>query len=239
MRQLEDLEVRFMPFGNRQISAKQVSLLKLKIQRHGIMRVLQLIKTNKFGEGMHYYIKDGQHLYTACMALGIAEQLYIVIDSYKYKNTVEIVHNVADINSDQKGWRLPDFIASFASTNQLLDYNVLQNRCISYGLPPQLTAMIYGGLSSTVASQIIKSGNFKVIDLEKGDKICKLLQDVVLLFGRANTIILRQFTFAFYNWYNSVTYNHNIFMSFIRENKEKMALMKTNEIEILLQKVPQ
>lgn len=236
MKKLGKIELKFMPFGNRQVSARQVSLLKTKIIKSGIMRAVQVVYTNKFGEGFHHYIKDGQHLFTACQSLEILEELFIVVDKHDYKTSIEIVQDVASINSDQKGWRLGDFINSYASTNQLLDYNVLLNKCISYGLSYQLTAMIYGGLSSISSSKVVKAGEFKILDIDKGDKICKILQDVVLIFGRSNNIFLRHFTFAFYNWFNSINYIHQKFLLFVRDNKKEMALLKENDIEVFLQK---
>ena len=235
MRKLGKTELKLMPFGNRQINSRQVNLLKIKIRKSGIMRAIQTIYTDKFGEGFHYYIKDGQHLFTACQSLEILEDLFIVVDKHQYKSSIEIVQDVASINSDQKGWRLGDFIYSYASTNQLLDYNVLSNRCTVYGLSYQLSAMIYGGLSSITSSKMVKSGEFKVLDVDKGDKICKILQDVVLIFGRSNNIFLRHFTFAFYNWFNSVKYNHHKFLLFIKDNKDKISLLKDNDIETFLQ----
>ena len=235
IKSLEGMDIRFMPFGNRQIIQRQVTYLKLSILKHGISRGVQAVYTNIFGEGYHYYILDGQHLYRACLALGAEELLQVYVDEYQYLSAIEMVSRVAQINSDQRGWRLANFILAYASTNQLLDYNMFQKKYIDYGLTYQLTAMIYGGLSPTTSSQMIKAGTFKIVDEHKGDEIAKILQDVVLLFGRANNIILKDFTFAFYNWYNSIDYNHDRFMAFVIENKHKITSMKFNDMELFLQ----
>jgi hypothetical protein len=236
MRLLSTLKgIRLMPFGNRNITQAQVKHLKQSIIEHGIQRNLQVVYTNVFGEGWHHYILDGQHLYTACDGLNILDTLYCSIDLFNYTNPIEIVARVSEINSDQKGWRLADFIKAYASTNQLLDYNTLDNRYYKYGLSYQLSAMIYGGLSSTTSSQMIKRGTFKIIDLKRGDEICEILQDILSIFGRGNNIFLREFTFAFYHWYNSVNYDHFKFKEFIEEHSTTLSLLKANEMEIILQ----
>lgn len=229
-------KVNLMPFGNRVINQKQVSHLKREIKKHGINRVLVVVITNVFGEGMKYYIKDGQHLYLACLALGIEKELFMIIDQYTYKNVTEVVTGTASINADQKSWKLSDFVNAFAATNQTLDYNILANKFIKYGLSIQLTAMIYGGLSSISASKMIRSGEFKIIAETKGDKISKIIQDVVLVFGKTNYTFLRSFTAAFYKWFNAVNYNHKKFISFLENNKDSILLINGNEIEIFLQK---
>lgn len=233
---VSEMDIRLMPFGNRQVSQKQVRNLKNKIVKHGIQRNLQLIYTNLFGNGYAFYIKDGQHLWMACLALGLIDELTYTVDKFQYNNSKQIVEAVADINSDQKGWRLPDFVDSFASTNDV-DYTILKSKYLKYGLSYQLTAMIYGGLSATNSAKMLKAGTFKIVNEQKGDSVAIIIQDVVLLFGRSNNIFLREFTFAFYHWYNSVEYNHNEFLEFIKENKDKLSLLKANQIELLLQTV--
>jgi len=229
-------KVNLMPFGNRVINQKQVAHLKREIDKHGITRVLVVVYTNVFGEGWKYYIKDGQHLYLACLALGIEDELFMIIDQHTYKNVTEVVTGTASINADQKAWKLNDFVNAFAATNQAIDYNILTSKFIKYGLSIQLTAMVYGGLSAIYASKLIRSGEFKIVNEKKGDKIAKILQDVEIVFGKTNYTFLRVFTLAFYNWFNSVDYKHKKFIKFLKTNKDTIVLMKGNEMELFLQK---
>jgi len=236
LKKVKDQKVRLMPFGNRVIDQKKVAELKVKIKNHSINRTLVVIFTSVFGEGKHCYIKDGQHLYLACLALGIEAELYMTIDTFKYKSVTEVITATAAINADQKAYKLIDFVGAFSSTNQVLDYNILSNKFIKYGLSIQLSAMVYGGLSAVSASKLIRSGEFKIVNEKKGDKIAKIIQDVMIVFGKTNYTFLRTFTFAFYNWFNSVDYKHKKFMKFLKDNKDGILLMRGNEIELFLQK---
>ena len=237
IKSIKGQNVKLMPFGNRVIDQKQVNYLKSMISTHGITRTLVVVYTNLFGEGYHNYIKDGQHLFLACKALGIEDELFIVLDQYKYTMTTKVIVETASINADQKGWKLQDFVTAFSSTNQLLDYNILANKFLTYGLSIQLTAMIYGGLNAVSSSQMIRSGKFKIIDEAKGDEIAKILQDVVAVFGKTNYTLLRQFTFIFYSWFNNINYKHKKFIKHLKTNQEAISTMRGNQIEEMLQNI--
>lgn len=230
LKSINDIDVCLMPFGNRIVDQKQVDILKHKILSHGITRALVVIHTNVFGDGTRYYIKDGQHLYMACQALGIVDQLYVIIDKFEYKSMVEAVTGVASINNDQKTWKLVDYVKAFASTNQLIDYNILQNKFLKYGLSYQFSAMIYGGLSSGSAGYTIRGGKFKIVEESKGDEIAEIMQDVILLLNRQDNTLLRAFISAFYNWYGSVTYKHTKFIKYLKANKY---VLMTTDLSLL------
>lgn len=235
MKLVKDLkDIKLMPTGNRDISSKHVEELKFEINRAGLLRSVIVVHTKLFGK-LGYYIVDGQHLYMASEALGLTNELEYKLCKIDFKTIPELVEYVAMLNSKQKSWKLGDYIKSYCSTNLMLDYNILLNKQLSYNLGFQLTAMIYGGLSGVTSSQMIKAGKFKAIDIEKGDEIAKYMQDIKLhIIGSSNSPVLRQFIKCFYHWYNSVNYNHDDFMQYLKSNVDRMILAKKNGMNEIL-----
>lgn len=227
-------DIHFMPQGNRDLSSKQIQKLKHSINKYGILRDVILIKTSLFGGKSKYYIIDGQHLFMAVESLNMLEDLEYKVCKYDFKSISEIVSFVATINSSQTPWKLQNYIEAYASTNLHLDYNKLIAKRIRYNLSFTLLAMVYGGLGQSAASNMLKEGKFKFVDEEKGDKVVKILQDVILLIGRSNSMTLNRFTTAFYNWYNAVNYDHKKFLKFIKKNIDRLLVLNPEGIELLL-----
>lgn len=233
---LKDKNVSLMPFGNRSISSSGIHQMKHSIARYGIVRPLVLIKTTLFDpEGTSkLYIADGQHLFMACQGLNKVKQLPYIICKEKFSSVEDIVKFVATLNSTQRGWKLVDYVGAYASTNQNLNYNVLENKYQKYGLPYRMTAMVYGGYGAIPATDAIKDGSFVVHDQERGDKIAEILQDVILLFGRKNSTQLSSFTLAFYHWYAPDKYNHASFIKYLKGKLEDIVILDSEGAQKLL-----
>jgi len=226
-----------MPQGNRDLSSSRIEKLKHSINEYGILRDVIVINTDVFGgKTKRYYIVDGQHLYMACSALGFLDDLEFKVCKKKFKSISEIVDFVSTLNTTQTPWKLTNYIDAYASTNLHLDYNKLIQKRIRYNLSYTLLAMIYGGTSNSAASNMLKRGKFKFVDEAKGDEVTKIIQDIVLIIGRSNSMTLNRFTIAFYNWYNSVHYDHEKFLSFIKDNVDKLLVLSPEGIEELLKK---
>lgn len=237
MKAVKELKnLKLMPTGNRNINPQHVEELKQEINRAGLLRDIIVVKTDLFGK-TGYYIVDGQHLYMACIALDMLSELEYKLCKINFKTLPELVEYVASLNSKQKKWNLSNYIKCYSATNQMIDYNILVNKQITYNLGYQLTAMIYGGLTNVTSAQMIKAGKFKIVDSKKGDEIAKYMQDIKLnIIGSANSSVLRQFIKTFYHWYNAVDYNHEDFMNYLKNNIDKLMLAKRNGMnEIIYQ----
>lgn len=231
----DNLDLRFMPAGNRVINPKSVGRLKLSMQRYGIVRGVIIIKTNLFSKDKteYYYIVDGQHLYIAAEALGMLDKLPVFLTDCKFETVTDIINYVSTLNSSQTPWTLVNYVAAFASTNQLIDYNILYNKYLKYGIPLSIISMIYGGSSASRAPQLIKNGLFKVVDEKKGNHICEIIQDIIPIFGKANSTQLQYFVRHFYNWYGSVTYNHEQFLRVLKDNTRELLVLGEEGLEVV------
>lgn len=229
------MEIHFMPQGNRDLSSGRIDKLKHSINEYGLLRDVIVIETNLFGgRTKKMYIVDGQHLYMACTALDILDELQVKVCKKKFETISEIIDFVSTLNTTQTPWNLSNYINAYASTNMHLDYNKLIQKRIKFGLSYTLLAMIYGGVSNTAASNMLKRGKFKIVDEQKGDEVTKVIQDIVLIIGRSNSMTMNRFTVAFYNWYNSVNYDHQKFLEFIKSNVDKLLILNPEGIEELL-----
>lgn len=231
-------ELKFMPSGNRTINSKKVSQIKLSVQQYGIIRGLVVIKTNLFNKDKkyHHYIADGQHLFLAVQALDRLNELPIFVVECEFSTIVEIIDFVSTINAAQSQWKLLDYVGAYASTNQITDYNVLLSKFQKYGISLVLTAAIYGGSTCSRTAQLLKRGQFKIVDESRGDEIAKIIQDIVPIFGRANSVPLEYFTKHFYHWYNSVNYNHEKFLKLIKDNTNELLVLGEQGVESVLNK---
>ena len=232
---VKNLNVNLMPLGNRTIYSQGIQTMKQSIMEYGIIRPLVLFKTDLFGDKTKLYIADGQHLFMACNGLNKLKDLPYILCKKKFKDVQEIVQFVGILNSTQRGWRLGDYVGAYASTNQNLHYNTLENKHQKYGLSYGLTAMVYGGYSFSSGTHAIKNGTFEINDVKRADKICEILQDIVLFFGRRNSTQLASFTLSFYHWYSPDNYNHSHFLSYLKKRKEDLVVLDSEGITHFLQ----
>ena len=220
--------IKFMPLGNRDVSASHIQKMKDSIYKYGIIRCVVLISTKLFNDKEKtYYIADGQHLYLACESLNLKNELHAIIVDDEFTSIDSIVNFVSQLNSTQKGWRLLNYIGAYASTNEFLDYNFLQNRILKYNLGTVTTAMLYGGYGSNPASRAIKTGQYTNRgNIAHADKVAEYLQDMILIVGRRNSSVVQNLAMAFFHWYNEESYNHQEFLEIL---KNKIEYFRTND----------
>lgn len=231
------ISVTFLPSGNRDIDPKHVNTIKQSIQTNGLHRGISVIKTKLFNKSndktARYYIADGQHLYTACKALGKLNELIVFVHPNEMKTINEIVRFVSMLNTTGKNWSINDFVTNYASTNNT-NYIKLQNKLNTYGLGNTVTSIIYSGLGSSQAVKSIKDGRFTIIDELHGDRIAKLLQDVVLILGRQNSQPIQRFAYSMYFFINSIS-NESKFIKFVEKNREAFLTLNQTGLNALLQ----
>lgn len=233
-KQLHPEDLHFMPAGNRTIKPSVTAKLKKSISSYGILRSVVVVRTNIFGEGLNYYIADGQHLYLACEALNVLSQLNIIIVKKRFNNIQELVEFVSVLNTTQSPWKLTDYIEAFASTHTYFSYNKLKAKKQKFSLSYGLLAMIYGQLSKKAAADAIKSGTFRVVNEQQGDDITKYIVDLVDLFGRSNSTALSNLAHVFHEHYNASEYDHKMFKKFVERNLQDFNTATVARMHVLL-----
>lgn len=211
--------IKFMPLGNRDVSANHIQNMKDSIHKYGIIRSVVLISTKVFNDKeAAYYIADGQHLFLACEGLNLKDDLHAIIVEKEFTDVDAIVHFVSKLNSTQRGWRLLDYVGAYASTNEFLDYNFLQNRILRYNLGTVTTAMLYGGYGSAIANNAIRTGQYKNRkNIQHADKVAEYLQDMILIVGRRSSQTVQHLAMAFFHWYDEASYNHQEFLKILED----------------------
>lgn len=215
--------LHFMPSGNRTVKPSLVTKLKKSIKEYGILRSVVIVKTDVFGEGMKYYIADGQHLFMSVQALNMIKDLNVIEVKRRFNSVQEIVEFVSVLNTSQSPWRLSDYIGAYASTQHYLSYNVLIAKKKHYKLSFNLLAMIYGGLSKKEAANLIREGQFRIKDEIKGNKVSDIIVGLIPVFGRVNSTALYNLAAAFHDWYNPSQFDAMEFKSHVAQHVNKLS----------------
>lgn len=231
--------IKFMPLGNRDVSAKHIQNMKDSIHKYGILRSIVIISTKVFNDKMPaYYIADGQHLYLACEGLNLTDELQAIIVQKEFTDVDSIVNFVSKLNSTQKGWRLLDYVGAYASTNEFLDYNFLQNRLLRYNLGTITTAMLYGGYATGTANKAIKNGEYtNRKNIQHADKVAEYLQDMILIVGRRSSHVVQNLAIAFFHWYDEESYNHQAFLKILEDKVDYFRSTDEDGIRNLLEEI--
>lgn len=229
-------ELRFMPQGNRSINPRIVQTLIESIREYGLTRDVVAIRTSVFGDGYHWYIVDGQHLFMACQAEKILKQLSIKFVPKKFTNIKDIVKFVAKLNTTQSPWKLSDYVYAYASTHEFRHYNTLIAKKKKTGLPFNLCGIIYGEEGKKAASTNIKSGDFWVKNEKRSDEIATIIIDLVDIFGRSNSTGLTKFSYILTKWYRSLDFDQYKFKKYIEKHLDAIMVGDETQIYGLLNK---
>ena len=231
--------IKFMPLGNRDVSASHIQKMKDSIHKYGILRSIIIVSTKVFNDKEPaYYIADGQHLYLACEGLNLTKELNAIIVKKEFTDVDSIVHFVSKLNSTQKGWRLLDYVGAYASTNEFLDYNFLQNRIMKYNLGTVTTAMLYGGYGNSTATKAIKAGEYtNRKNIQHADKVAEYLQDMILIIGRRSSQAVQNLATAFFHWYDESSYNHQEFLNILEQKVDSFRNSDEDGIRAMLESI--
>jgi hypothetical protein len=112
---------------------------------------------------------------------------------------------MAMLNNSSKPWTLLNYVNAYRM--HIPDYNTLFELRDSYNIEPlMLAAICTKGTSSVVTgSQLLKSGNFKITNIE-AQQMAKAFNDFFLKIGRADRWVKNQFLQVFMRAWG--TYNH-------------------------------
>lgn len=170
--------------GNRPVNNGRVKKLIKSIKRKDMLQQFPIV-CQKNSTGL--YIMDGQHRYTAAVALKLP--IYFV-----EAKGVEI-SDVAATNSAQKGWNARDFVSSYAAQGKE-DYITLRDFIEEHGLSVTISANILAGSlvdSGGGLSHKLLTGTFQVNDLVFANRVAAAVRACVPFFPSAKD---RGFTIA-------------------------------------------
>lgn len=217
---------------NRPINPGQVTKLANSIDKMGVIRPVVIANISFLGGTPMKYILDGQHLYMACIRLGI-DIPYLEVE---IKDLTELVETIALLNASSKIWILRDYVQAWKSVNT--DYIVLDKLFETYDIElSQLAQILHYNTSlgrsnggNSVMSKVLKEGSLKIKDLEKSTLSLNRITDALKLVPRMDRISNKSFISAFYDYSQHPLYNHEATLKYLKVNKSKFAL-STNDPE--------
>lgn len=148
---------------NRPINDKGVKTMRGSVERNGVLRYPIVVWNQKKS---YYEIIDGQHLITA------VKELELPIECIEVKNLTEseIVQLMIDLNNISRTWKLEDYIRSWKESGKK-DYRILTiaNEIAYSDLQLTVIMQAYAQTSRSIATNLVKNGEFSIVDKIKGD----------------------------------------------------------------------
>ncbi len=215
---------------NRPIVPSHVTKLASSIELMGIIRPVVVAKIPFIGNDV--YIIDGQHLYMACIRLGV-EIPYVFIE---VQDKLHLIEQIAKLNASSKNWILDDYITAWSSINE--DYKVLGETKKIYDMEVSYIASIFmertNSSSGGYITNIIKRGEFKIMDHIRGIQTLDICTEVLGILPRMDRYANRTFLSTFLDKYRAwgKVYNHKVFIEFLKKNKNKLILATQDPHEI-------
>lgn len=150
---------------NRPINEKGVKTMLGSVERNGVLRYPIIVWNQKKS---HYEIIDGQHLITAIKQLELPIKCIVVEDL----SEAEIVQLMIDLNNISRSWKLEDYIRSWKESGKK-DYRILSSTHKETYPDLQITVLMqaYAQTSRGVATNLVKNGEFTIVDKIKGDDL--------------------------------------------------------------------
>lgn len=218
-KQDSNVSFHFLTGINRNVIPHHVTKIANSVQELGVTRPVVTVLTSCIDGVKRRYIIDAQHLFTALCRLGM-DIPYITL----HLDTKEaVVEAIALHNSSSKSWETINYVEAWKSLDGKEDYHVLYNAYIMHDLPLGLIAYCYSNKCGHDIASLVKKGNFKVVNKEKGDAVLKDFADLFkVIKNRATRFDVRTFAIAYVNWRYSIDkYNHKAFLEYIKKNLEE------------------
>lgn len=184
--------------GNRDVNHLHIARLKESIKKNYLTTIIMV--NDKFE------IIDGQHRFIICQELKLPIN-YIIQKNYGL-NEVQI------LNANMKNWQTQDYLDGYCDLG-LKDYLIYRDFVKDYGFQNQIAMLLLSGQYSngTEKNNIslqFKTGNFKVIDLEKAKKIAEKL---LMIEPYYEGFLRRSFVLAMYSMFNNERFEFTEFLS--------------------------
>jgi len=218
---------------NRPINPSQVTKLSNSIDKIGIIRPVVIATVSFIDNKPVKYIIDGQHLYMACLRLGIdIPFIEIEVDDIR-----DLVERIALLNASSKSWILRDYVQAWKPVNA--DYSTLDQLFQMYDIEMSQLAQILhynnGGKSinagNNVMSKILKEGTLKIKNLAVTKIILNRITDALKIVPRIDRVSNKSFISAYCEYAQHPLYNHANTLAYLKANKIKFALSTSDPEE--------
>lgn len=224
---------------NREVAPSQANKLSKSMLKMGNLRAIIVVKMKYKSNIYKYYILDGQHLYTALLSLKASE---IPVVEVSVESIPSLVEKIAMLNSSSKAWQLKDYVIAWSNIHN--DYNTLLELQQKYDLEYSMISAICTGVdmkSGTPGSSIIKSGKFRIKNLETSEQKLSDINEILNQLPRMDRAANRYFVLSLVNVFNEVNYtrqHHRKLLRFVRSNRDilKFALNNVSELKSFLLK---
>lgn len=208
---------------NRPVIPGHVSMLAKSFELLGILRPVIIAEIDFLTGKMENYILDGQHAFNALMRLGW-DIPYITI---KVKDKKDLIEKIALLNSSSKTWALIDYVTAWASLED--DYIKLNKYYQMYDFELSILCSIFSshtvatGGSGGEANRMIKNGEFRMKNEEKGVEILNYMTDVFKVVPRMNRYEIKYFCKEYVKFVLSrgcrYKTEHPDFIKWVQDNK--------------------
>lgn len=212
--------VQWLVNVNRPTKPGHVNDIASSISKIGIVRPIIMAKL-KLKDFVGEYIIDGQHLFLACLRLGIDVPVRFVT----IKTEQELVETLAMLNNTSKPWCLADYVQSWSYIKP--QYKTLQHYHKTYGLELAPTAGILHqspGIFNTVST--IKNGTLKIKDEDKAVSIMEYVTDLLTVLPKTDRTSSRKLVNGYVQYItnNYEKYDHEKALKRIEKQIDKLEL---------------
>ena len=214
---------------NRDIIPSHVTKIAESVTSMGVIRPVVISKLDFKGIKPGTYVIDGQHLLHALIRLG----LDIPTVSISISNQEELVEKIAMLNASSKSWQLMDYVQSWKCIHE--DYVILDKYFNTYDIEVRtIVACLNDRPEGADLSKLIKKGQFRVVNEKNGKMWLDSITDILKLTPRMDRWSNRKFVGGLLQVIRSKSYDHTVFHSYIKRNKDKITLV-TQDPEQLAQ----
>lgn len=221
---------------NRPIIASQIDLLEESIKKIGVVRPVVIAKIAFISGKLESYIIDGQHLYMACLRLGINVP-YVVI---QVKDERDLIDKIALLNSSSKSWKMSDYVRAWAHISE--DYIKLQEWLSKFKLEVSVLASIMSGnvgVTGQMINRKLKSGDFKVKNEKHNLQLVQQVEDVLNLLPRSSRFGTKYLCNEYLTFVKNCpstgpnAYDHSHFLKGVKSQKDRIGLAIQTEAKLV------
>jgi len=225
------IQVNYLAGINRPITPSQVTIMAKSIEELGVLRPIIIIETDCISGKKENHVGDGQHLFNACLRVGVNIP-YVVV---QVDTKEELVQVMAMLNATSKTWSMLDYVRAFSSYNP--NFVKLNHYFQVYDIEMSIVAAILSNLTvagSSIAVKRIKSGEIVIKDELQNVSILDNLTDVLKFVPRMSRFENRYLCAEYVNFRRTegANYKHKEFLKNLEKNKQKF-ILATQEKEKL------
>jgi len=217
--------LQFLAGINRSIIPSHVTSMSTSLEKMGIIRPVVVSEISFLTGTPTNYIIDGQHLYMGLIRLGWD----VPYTEIEIKNPVDLAEHLALLNNSSKSWSLKDYIQVWSNIRK--DYVILNQYHTTYDVElSQVAQLLMDGECSYAqggnsVTRLIKRGDFKVKDEQRGKYLLDCITDALKIIGRMDRGSNKLFISSYVSLINAhPNYLHTKYMTNLKRNKDKFKL---------------